>query len=266
MVVPIDGSAGPVEISGGSDVTGREVPSVTWSPDGSRIAFGADDGGIKRIFVAHVDGSTTPEAITDATSNAELPSWSPDGSWIAYRVIESDGQTQHLRQVHPDGTAPEDLTGVLGQGAHLSRLRWRPTGDGFSYAANFGFGTETKAVLDLAFGHNAELWSNGIGGSVDAGIPWAPDGSQLAIMTANQGVVIADYDNSLDTYDGKVVPIGHVAECWIEWSPDGKAIYGGSPNGCQNLVVVPLDDPSSATTLTIDGHPVANWQPLAGSQ
>ena len=266
MVVPIDGSAGPVEVGDGLNVVGGEVPSVSWSPDGSRIAFAADDGGIRRIFVALADGSTPPEAVTDTASNADLPAWGPDGSWIAYRVVDSDGLTQHLRQVQPTGTGAEDLTSVLGPGAHLSRLRWRPPGNGFSYAANFGFATETKAILDLAFGHNGELWSNGIGGSQDAGVPWAPDGSRLAVLTANDGVVLADYDDSLPTYDGKVVPIGDVVDCWLEWSPDGKALYGGSPNGCEDLVVVPVDDPGSAMTLSVDGHLLANWQPLADSQ
>ena len=265
MVVPVDGSAGPIEVGGGLDVLGGEVPSVAWSSDGTRIAFAAGDAGTSRIYVVPAVGGT-PTVLTDSASNADLPAWTPDGSWIAYRVIERDGQTQHLRQVRPDGTEAEDLTSVLGQGAHLSRLRWRPPSDGFSYAANFGFGTETKAILDLAFGHNAELWGNGIGGSPDAGIPWAPDGSRLAVLTENDGVVLADYDNSLPSYDGQVVPIGHVAECWIEWSPDGKALYGGSPNGCQNLVVIPFDDPGSVTTLPIDGHKVASWQPLGDSR
>jgi Tol biopolymer transport system component len=57
--------------------------SLTWSPDGSRLAFQAAGG----IWVIGADGSGRKKVIP----NGENPSWSPDGSRIAYQVRGPDG-------------------------------------------------------------------------------------------------------------------------------------------------------------------------------
>lgn len=264
LIARVDGSGSPIDVAPGIQVPSTSVTVVAWSPDGERIAFAADDRGVATIFVAASDGSGAT-AITDPSAHRDLPSWSPDGEWIAYRTTQPDGIRRRLETSRPDGSDVQVVTAVIGADGALSKARWSPTTHSqanfqLSYFLNAGFGSETRAVIDLGFTHTADPLSDGIGELVDFGIPWSPDGRSLAILTANDGVIVADYDATPAGYAGVLRKLGPVADCWLDWSPDGTALYGGSPNGCAQVVVIPLADPAAAITLPMSG--VASWQPL----
>jgi Tol biopolymer transport system component len=258
LVVSIDDPASPIDVSHGIEVLASRVSQVTWSPDGNHIAFAGLQGGVSTIFVAASNG-TGVAAITDNSLDRDLPSWSPDGEWIAYRAVEPDGLRRHLEMVRPDGSEVQQVTTVIAADANLSRLDWSPINDSLVYAMNVGFGTQSAVMIDLRAGHTVEPWTDGVGGNFDAGVRFSPDGRLLAILTAADGLVVADYDPTSPDYEGELRRLGPAADCWIDWSPDGTALYGGSPDGCENVVVIPLADPEAAVTLPMSG--VASWQP-----
>jgi Tol biopolymer transport system component len=260
MVVPVDGSSAPIDVSGGREVIAADVASISWDPHANRIAFAADDQGVSRIFVAAADGSGLAP-ITDLSADSDLPSWSPDGASIAYRVTRPDGIRRLLETVQPDGTNAQVVAQVIAPDGRLSRLSWSPMGDGqVAYWLNIGYGAKDVATIDLGFTHANQLWTDGLGGDPNAGMTWSPDGSWLAMLTATDGVLLAQ-DDKTTPYDGQIRHLGPVADCWVDWSPDGTALYGGSPGGCNSVVVIPLDDPAAAATLQMSG--MTSWQPLA---
>ncbi len=80
------------------------------------------------------------------------------------------------------------------------------------------------------------------------------------MLAQNDGMVQATVYNQ--DYIGTIRHLGDVVDCWIDWSPDGTALYGGSPNGCTGTVVVPVDEPTSAFTTYTPMVGVSSWQPL----
>ena len=103
------------------------VPNVSWSPDGSKIMYGAlsvvnvDDGSVvfdtQLIWTGAVFGEYEPISLP-------LAAWSPDGSRIAVLLENS-----FLYTMNSDGTNPRRLVGVAEDGVTTVLMPVRPPAD-----------------------------------------------------------------------------------------------------------------------------------------
>ena len=110
-----------------------------WSPDGTQIAFehGAvfqngepvDPRTNREIFVVGVDGSAESIQLTDTLEDSNHPTWSPDGSRIAFArsADKNQGIPYMIMLMNPDGTDGEFVT--LG-----SDPSWSPDGKSIAFA------------------------------------------------------------------------------------------------------------------------------------
>jgi TolB protein len=110
----------------------------SWSPDGSSIAFssdadrngiiqtGSDESGYAaELYLMRPDGSHATRLTTTKEIAESAPSWSPDGSWIAYDRTGPNDFTTSVFRVRADGTCP---TVILSASPHrsVSSPAWRP--------------------------------------------------------------------------------------------------------------------------------------------
>jgi Tol biopolymer transport system component len=102
--------------------------AADWSPDGSSIVTGGDDGHGPGLFKIPVDGSTPVRLVSDEAVN---PVWSPGGDLIVYAVpFGRAGGRNRLRGVRPNGTPVEmPEVQVRRGGAH----RFLRSGSGLVY-------------------------------------------------------------------------------------------------------------------------------------
>ena len=88
---------------------------VHWSPDGSEILFGGDDG---NLYTVHPDGSDTTKIVIDTSDvggfapYAFAPAWSPDGRWIVFSMGVANGE----------GLAMERIWRAWPDGSHLTKI------------------------------------------------------------------------------------------------------------------------------------------------
>jgi WD40 repeat protein len=71
----------------------RIIPSLSWSPDGEKIAFNSNLNSNLQIYIINMDGSGLTQ-LTKRTTEAINPSWSPDGSKIVYSEINSSNMEE----------------------------------------------------------------------------------------------------------------------------------------------------------------------------
>jgi TolB protein len=77
-----------------------------WSPDGTRIAYGATSDGDDDIWIMNADGSAQQNLTADANATEFGTSFSPDGQWIAFTGTDGpvpDGQ-RYVQVMRTDGS------------------------------------------------------------------------------------------------------------------------------------------------------------------
>jgi Tol biopolymer transport system component len=60
------------------------LDGLDWSPDGKKLAFVTDAGGLPGIYTVAIAGVAVPTRVSPLDVTASAPRWSPDGSSIAF--------------------------------------------------------------------------------------------------------------------------------------------------------------------------------------
>ena len=276
-----------------------------WSPDRSHIAFLAPDpedpmGNVSLYRIA-VDGST-PERLVDGVSAHAPPSWSPDGTRIAYTsfagydpVYESGAISVRVLDLEtreetdltgaeyplafnpswsPDGTEIAFIVKHQGLGERPQHASGdvmvadlgQPEKDGFENVTN-GAVRDVWSVSWSPRGDELLLYSlfgqtwyeppstsirmlNRVTGQIDqlAGVDdrptmpvWSPDGSRFVFTSKDTSIVVADLSGTQHLLQADAALSGE-----ITWSPDGQA-----------LLLAPWDADTSSTFVDLtSGEPV----------
>ena len=178
-----------------------DVTAVAWSPDGKRIATGADDG-------VRVWDVVTGEGLFSLEHGSKVRSvaWSPDGRRIA---AASDGGVRVL-----DAVTGEELLN-LEHSSQVDSVAWSPDGSRIATGSDGGVrvldAVTGESLLSLEHGHKV--------GSV----AWSPDGSRIA-TASDGGVRVWDAvtgEELLNLEHSRLVRS-------VAWSPDGRHIATSS--------------------------------------
>ena len=180
--------------------------------DTGRIAFVSN----QEIFVMNADG-TGQTQLTDNTVFDGEPSWSPDGTRIAFRS-ERDGGYWEIYVMNADGTGRTQLTTAGGYGP-----QWSPDGSKIAFY-EYENGNEGPYIYVMnEDGTDKTRLTDNTGGDSDPA--WSPDGSKIAFSSYR------DAGGSGEIYvmtaDGTGQTRLTVSTAWDgtpAWSPDGSRI------------------------------------------
>lgn len=148
----------------------------TFSPDGQRMAYAAQDaGGTWQIYIAPTDGSAEPQR----HASGRGPAWGPTGL-LAWTGCETDNPDAcGIFIDNPDDGIPGNR--VSGSTNDTS-LSWSPGGNQLAYMSNHTGDWEVY-IYDLSGGFR-QLTDD----SASDGLPaWSPDGSAIAFVSNRDG-------------------------------------------------------------------------------
>lgn len=235
----------------GPDVGGGRWPGqFAASPDGSQLAYVVTIGGRPQIFIAGIDG-TGVRQITDETTGAISPAWSPDSTSIAFH----EGTTSNILVLELDTgqiTRVADEPSILRDG-----LQFTPDGSSILFTGgppNVALELRTVPVnggrSTLLFDPHARGFGGTAGGSL------SPDGSLVTFMGDRIGGGGAlRFVTNADGTDWR-----HIGSCISNpagtWSPDGSRIVCG-PNGPPPGIRI-IDIATGDVTTVAQGR-VAIW-------
>jgi Tol biopolymer transport system component len=214
--------------------------SPTWSPDGTRLAFGAwvsvDGGFSSDVYVINANGSslqalTGPPAPSSSVNNVR---WSPVSEQIAFTRLPGSGTQLHI--VSSAGGPVLNVTaGITGP----QRFEWSPDGSRIAYTTGPDFAVRTVNPD----GTNRTLVRSG-DGYERAAMAWSPDGSKLAFGAGpcpGAGVETIDASTGAST-QLVCANVGQVYVEWssgtVTWSRDGSEVLYGRWRGLINGTAV----------------------------
>lgn len=227
LVADATADATPTVVSGDIAPIGLNTYRVpAWSPDGTSLAFSADDQGVQRLFVAKADGSgVTP--ISDRSDDRSYPTWSPDGTWLAYQRLPRNGGSPGLAIVMADGSGERVLVTSLGTfdtALDFESSQWSADSTRLAYF-RWADGKAVLGVVDLQGRHtlvpdpNDEIFNLATPPDRRPTLAFSPDGRSVAFLAEPDGVVVVGADGA----DAHVVSPTS-ADCGLAWSPDGTRI------------------------------------------
>jgi len=235
---------------------------LAWSPDGRKLAF-ADGGGIHTV---NADG-TGDTRMPTGDGPAGWPTWSPEGTRLAFRSLNGDGGGIYVANL--DGTDRKQLTRETGD----LDLAWSPDGTRIAFAREGSI-----AVMNADGSAPTRLTST----HSDGEPTWSPDSRQLAFRH-NSSISVIDADGgavrTLTSPGGtgtvrsggggaKRSAAGGGDPSHATWSPDGSRIaYALYHSGASCSVWAMNADGTGANKLTdgsrCDFDPA--WQPIPRS-
>jgi Tol biopolymer transport system component len=202
---------------------------AAWSPDEKSIVFGAtqfgldDQGGIvaltQHLYVAGVNGGD-PVMLTPKDMRAQFPSWSSNGSGIAFHGSHAGvGNALEIFLIDPDGTNLRKLTSNTWLD---SRPDWSPDSRMLAFQSNRDGSMEIFVMQPD--GSDVVQLTNSDSSVSNQAPDWSPDGKQIVFVSTrdgNQEVYVMNADGTNVTR----VTNHPGSDGDPEWSPDGRIIF-----------------------------------------
>jgi Tol biopolymer transport system component len=205
--------------------------SPAFSPNGEEIAYAADVGGVRKIFVRRAGGGGET-ALTSGPFDDIQPAWSPDGGSLAFVRAREPGRKLEPGDVFGAHWGGDVWTLDRHSSAAAKRIEdaYNPSfsPDGTSIAVDAPWAGQRRLWLVDANGRNRKQLTSDSSEAIAHVRPrWSPDGRHIAFQSMES-----------TKFDIRVVDLQTQNLVWVTndlfqdlqpvWSPSGRHVYFSS--------------------------------------
>ena len=187
--------------------------------------------------------------VTNGSGNSSAPSWSPDGKFLAF--VREDGVESNIFKIDLQTLQEQKLTSAEGVDGHPN---WSPDGRRIAFH-RVETGASTIRTIEVDGLKELRLTD----GPFDIEPSWSPDGKELTFARhgSESGVMITKHEFPTMLVL-QPVPNGPV------WSPDGKQLIFQSRSGAEAVIYQVDADGKNQKQLAKGIDPT--WQPVTDDE
>ncbi|HEY3612069.1 MAG TPA: hypothetical protein VGK92_00100 [Gaiellales bacterium] len=238
-VVITDARGGRPRVAGRFPFDDHGRSELAWLPGGRRVLYTTSTacGGDGLFTVSSMGGAT--RSLTSDPRELSGPSWSPDGTRIAYSAEafgchNAPGEPIAIETRAADGTGVQTVTGGYTGDGFDTDPAYRPDGRRIAYAHS-SFTTTGMQQIDVG-GSTREVVPRAQGAPV-----WSPDGARIAFVSG-RGIAAVPAAGGARVVLAKGLP-AQTCGTGLAWSPDGRQLaLGGTARG---IYLITLGSPAS---------------------
>ena len=224
---------------------------------GIRFAFDSRRSGNLDIYVMNLDG-TGLQQLTGTSGAERGPSWSPDGTQIAFYGAASEQSTYDIFLINVDGTNLRNLTRTPAVDERYPT--WSPDG------TRIAFHSDADGDYDIYVIHIDETGLTALphNDTQDLGPDWSPDGTQIAFHTDQWGPPYEIAILTLQTTEIRRVTNTDTTNSFATWSPDGARLAYNAITDDQSITIYVIDvDGSNPRQITdsLERDAFPDWSP-----
>jgi len=213
---------------------------MAWSPDGQKLAFTdyrRDDS--VGLYVMEADGGA-PLDISPSLQVADSPTWSPDGTQLAFGGCCDAGYEIYV--IGADGSGLRRITDERDNGVDGGHMpAWSPDGTRIACVVtryDAGSQTETSGILVMgADGSHPEFVTHS--SEIDESPIWSPDGTKIAFLRKTADGYVQAFVASAAGALTEPTRLSSVhATSLPNWAPDSQEVLFSAQRGIYAVSII----------------------------